>query len=424
MSFTRWPMLCCLQLMVAVASSQSDISVNALEMINPDNHALLGDWEFGKSGLRVKSPRERALCVVPYELSGDYKLSFDFTRLEGDDVVGVILPLQKTQVLFELSGWGGEAHGLSRINGASTRSAANPASVRPGSLETGVRHSASVEVTFGDLQLTVDATLDNNSLFRWSGSIDDVAPNLVHQTPNKQRPALVTSKSTAVFHSLRIEHAPTKGRTVSIDLSQAPGRESSAEPIVNLEAEPVTAGKLDLTVVNWGQRRGNLSLVDFKGEKVVQLQGTDDRCVALLPGVDFSNGEIEVEIASDIFSGIAFRASDTDNYELLYFRPQNSGTAKHQNTIQYVSKGTKGADWRNLRANFPGEYEAGADLPVNDWFRARLLIQGQRLAVFVNDSDEPSLVVDELLGERPSGTIGIWGWNTRFRGFAFTPEAD
>ncbi|MCG8651542.1 MAG: hypothetical protein MI861_16995, partial [Pirellulales bacterium] len=166
--------------------------------------------------------------------------------------------------------------------------------------------------------------------------------------------------------------------------------------------------------------RGQTGIVNLNGEEVVRIEGNES--VALLPQVSMSDGVIEVEISSDTFSGIAFRAADTENYELIYFRPQNSGTAKHENSVQYVSKGVAGADWATLRRQFPGKYEAGADMKVDNWFAARVEIEGEAARVFVNDEQQPALVVKPLLGKRNAGGLGIWGWNTHFRNFSFTPK--
>ena len=48
--------------------------------------------------------------------------------------------------------------------------------------------------------------------------------------------------------------------------------------------------------------------------------------------------------------------------------------------------------------------------PVPDrdqWFRARIMIEGRKVSVFVNDAAIPSLVVTELT-ERRGGMVGLW----------------
>lgn len=150
-------------------------------------------------------------------------------------------------------------------------------------------------------------------------------------------------------------------------------------------------------------------------------QQHEDAAVAFFRDAEMSDGVIEVDIASERFAGIAFRGLDGDHYDKVYFRPFNSGTERHDRTVQYASPGTDGADWLSLREKFPGEYEAGADVPVWQWFRARLVVEGQRVSVFVGEETTPVLVVDPLLSGVESGRIGIWGWDVYFSDFTYTP---
>jgi len=144
----------------------------------------------------------------------------------------------------------------------------------------------------------------------------------------------------------------------------------------------------------------------------------------------FQNGTIEADLIGPIepddrtFVGIAFRIDpkNTKQHELIYFRPFNSGTERHQHTVQYVATNTI-YDWPYLRENFPGVYEGGANIANNVWFHARLEIDGTTVQVFVNDGKEPVLVVKDLkLGEH-SGHVGFWGYPGAFANLKVTPRA-
>jgi len=144
----------------------------------------------------------------------------------------------------------------------------------------------------------------------------------------------------------------------------------------------------------------------------------------------FQNGTIEADFIGPIepddrtFVGIAFRIDpkNTKQHELIYFRPFNSGTERHQHTVQYVATNTI-YDWPYLRENFPGVYEGGANIANNVWFHARLEIDGTTVQVFVNDGKEPVLVVKDLkLGEH-SGHVGFWGYPGAFANLKVTPRA-
>src|SRR5258705_3413362 len=84
----------------------------------------------------------------------------------------------------------------------------------------------------------------------------------------------------------------------------------------------------------------------------ITMDGDDHEGLALLPGTDFQDGVIEVDIALKSampagvrfpgFVGIAFRArSDASHYELFYLRPGNSEAPEQpmrNHTVQYSSE--------------------------------------------------------------------------------------
>jgi len=149
-----------------------------------------------------------------------------------------------------------------------------------------------------------------------------------------------------------------------------------------------------------------------------------------MPDLDFHNGTIEADLAGPIeppgrtFVGIAFRIDPQNpkEHELIYFRPFNSGTPRHDHTVQYVATGTI-YDWPYLRKNFPGVYEAGARIANSTWFHVRLEIDGTTCQVFVNGGAEPVLTVKDLkLGDR-TGLVGFWGYPGAFANLKVTPRA-
>ncbi len=391
--------------LVAVAIGQEQTVVDVLPLVDIDAHVRAGTWSKTDDGLTANVTEEKAICVLPYELKNDYEFNCEFTRESGTDVVGVVLPLAKKQVFLELSGWSGQTHGLSRINNVGTLAESNPTAVRPGELNNGKRYEVTANVQLKGDQVAVKVRLDGEALIDWSGTLDEIEANIAYNIQSNSRIAIAASKSVTTFHSITLRHGVGQGKPV-------PAAKAMAAK---------DGGKVDLTVVALQKASGNIGTVAFQGEQVLQLDGGGEDSVALLLGIELADGTIEVDIASDIFSGIAFRAADLKNYELVYFRPQNSGTAKHDYTVQYVSKGMPGKEWRTLREESPGKYEAGADMKVNEWFRAKIVVKGDSLSVYVDDSPEPVLVVDEMFGGRTKGKIGIWGWNTRFRNFSFEP---
>ena len=128
---------------------------------------------------------------------------------------------------------------------------------------------------------------------------------------------------------------------------------------------------------------------------------------------DLKNGTVELDIKGkdlrgESFVGIAFHGSDNEHYAAVYFRPFNFRDPERKaRSVQYVS--LPGHDWDALREQSPGKYENAVN-PVpdpNDWFHARIVIKFPEVWVFVNESNEPSLFVQEIekIGQ---GKFGLW----------------
>jgi hypothetical protein len=182
----------------------------------------------------------------------------------------------------------------------------------------------------------------------------------------------------------------------------------------------------------WRLHNREAQLLDEKGKQFVRLDARNDHGIAWLLGSDFTEGTIEVELRGKndpgrSFVGVAFRGVDDTTYDAVYFRAfnfKNDDPARRQRSVQYVSwpKFT----WDKLRAEHPGKYEQPVS-PVpepDEWFRARIVIAGTKVSVFVNDSARPSLVVTELSGRR-GGMVGLWvdtGSSGDFANLELTPR--
>ena len=142
--------------------------------------------------------------------------------------------------------------------------------------------------------------------------------------------------------------------------------------------------------------------------------------MALLEGVEFNNGVIEVDLkGKDVlqrsFLGIVFRGVDDQNQDVVYFRPFNfkaEDPVRRIHAVQYVSH--PAFPWKKLRDERNGQYEKAIfpkpETPApdpNGWFHARIVVAKPKVSVYVNDSKEPSLVVDEL-SDRKGGKVGLW----------------
>jgi hypothetical protein len=181
----------------------------------------------------------------------------------------------------------------------------------------------------------------------------------------------------------------------------------------NVSAEPVThEGKkgLRLTVT---------------AEAMRQLEASTGRdqpeLLAVVDAVTFGNGVIEAEIAGSPapgafagargFVGVAFRLqSDLRTYDAFYLRPTN-GRADDQErrnrSAQYISH--PDWPWFRLRQETPARYESYVDLVPGAWTKIRIEVQGANGRLYVNDQQQPTLIVNDLKsGPSRSGAVALW----------------
>lgn len=159
----------------------------------------------------------------------------------------------------------------------------------------------------------------------------------------------------------------------------------------------------------------------MKGKEVIKVEadttikGSNEATIVKIKGYDFKNVIIEVKVLSRImkdapafslgFIGLAFRIGErNEKYESIYIRP-NNGRVKDQirrnHSIQYFAF----PDFRfdKLRKTDPKKYESYADMELNEWITLRIEIAGQKTKFFVNNTKQPSLIVNDLkLGENNS----------------------
>lgn len=168
--------------------------------------------------------------------------------------------------------------------------------------------------------------------------------------------------------------------------------------------------------------------VSYKGNKSIRLINDvktnpqfNQETMAIIPGVDFKNGTIEVELAglpatgtfegARGFIGIAFRIDPEDHsrYDCFYLRPTN-GRAEDQlrrnHTTQYVSH--PDFTWFRLRQETPGLYESYVDMVPGEWTRVKIVVDGIKAELYVGDAEQPCLIVNDLKQGETEGKIALW----------------
>ena len=161
------------------------------------------------------------------------------------------------------------------------------------------------------------------------------------------------------------------------------------------------------------------------GKKAIRFNEVHDNGLMMLTGVDFSNGTIELDIKGSSkfqqsFVGIAFHGQDAKTYDAIYFRPFNfksDDALRRSHAVQYISIPLY--DWEKLRTEFPGKYENSIKQPPgpDDWFHVKIVVNGKKVTVFVNNESQASLEVEKLSNNN-KGVIGLWMGNNSAGSFA------
>ena len=173
--------------------------------------------------------------------------------------------------------------------------------------------------------------------------------------------------------------------------------------------------------------------------KVTDSGGNSEAKFLKINGLNFKNGIIEVDLTGDLapgskeqargFVGIAFSINDDNSkFECIYLRPTN-GRAEDQvrrnHAVQYISY--PDFPWFKLRKESPEKYETYVDLVPGEWTKVKIEIKDKTARLFVHGNDQPTLIVNELLGEPKAGAIGLWigpGTEAHFSNLVITNKSN
>jgi 3-keto-disaccharide hydrolase len=175
-------------------------------------------------------------------------------------------------------------------------------------------------------------------------------------------------------------------------------------------------------------RNVRTELVTYKGRRALRVTDTaapqipDGQRFVILSKTEFQDGVIEVELSGEPtasagegargFVGIAFRvagANDALKYECFYLRPTNGRAddqVRRNHSTQYISY--PDFPWQRLRKEFPEKYESYADLVPGEWTKLKIEVRGDKARLYVHDSSQPVLVVNDLKSGQSQGQIALW----------------
>lgn len=126
--------------------------------------------------------------------------------------------------------------------------------------------------------------------------------------------------------------------------------------------------------------------------------------MAFADGVSFRDGTIDLDMAVGVhrnFSYVFFRREGEGEQEEIYLRTHKS---ELPDAVQYSPT------WQGLEAwqLFHGTgFTAHATFPRERWFPVRIVVSGDRAAVFVDGASKPQLVVPRLRRDAKAGSVAI-----------------
>jgi hypothetical protein len=189
---------------------------------------------------------------------------------------------------------------------------------------------------------------------------------------------------------------------------------NSTEHFIHLS----TISQLELVNVNAG-------MVSFRGREAIRLVEPEGdpgngQSLAILSDSAFTDGVVETEVAGSPrpdapefargFVGVAFHVQPrASRFEAFFLRPTNSRAndqLRRNHSTQYMSHPDH--PWFRLREEAPGLYESYVDLAPGEWTRIKIEVAGTRALLYVNGTEQPCLVVNDLKLGRLGGQIALW----------------
>jgi hypothetical protein len=182
-------------------------------------------------------------------------------------------------------------------------------------------------------------------------------------------------------------------------------------------------------------------LVTYRGRSAIRLveqdMASEEPSIAILHNSYFKDGVIEAEVAGSPradaptemrgFVGIAFRVGPkAERFEYFYIRPTNGRSddqLRRNHSTQYCSH--PDYPWFRLREENPGVYESYTDLVVGEWTKIKIAVTGIRAQFYVNDANQPCLIVNDLKLGKTQGQIALWvgaGTEAYFSKLIVTPS--
>lgn len=142
-----------------------------------------------------------------------------------------------------------------------------------------------------------------------------------------------------------------------------------------------------------------------------------------VPLTTFYQGTIDVDIAAErngrtrvsersAAAGLAFRIQSNDHYELVILKTANGRLNFPQPPAERLARAVQYSsptEWTldKLRQQYPGRYEAPANIRERRWHNLRISVKNNDFTVFIDGNSTPVLQAS-LLGTKTQGSFAYW----------------
>jgi hypothetical protein len=179
-------------------------AIDLVASADPDTCTVSGKWRREGGSLSVTDSGPEGRIVFPVVVQGGYELTVAFRRTEGNDTVGIILPVADKAVLLGLGYWGNTSHGLDRVNGKGGADPTNPAVLKPAGLENNREYVAHARVVVENDVADIRVDLDGKQIIVWRGPPSALSIFDGWRLPAPRQIGLGVSKGAASFRSAQL----------------------------------------------------------------------------------------------------------------------------------------------------------------------------------------------------------------------------
>jgi hypothetical protein len=184
-------------------TSDKDGWIALAPRVQADRDLQNAGWKWDGKSATFSAGKPRALVSIPVRIAGSYELQTRVTITRAKEVTALYLPISRSRAV--ILGMRGD-RGNSESPTATIRLTGLKAEVQPqdnASMNIGTEYALSCKVVVAGNQVGIEIRRDGRVLFRWAGSVDQVAE------PSLMRPGTVQLETayytTSRFTDLRLK---------------------------------------------------------------------------------------------------------------------------------------------------------------------------------------------------------------------------